>query len=198
MNNNDFKKKWENYWYHYKARTWVIVFVVLALLYTVFEYTTTDRNDLNITYIGKYADYKGIAKELEKNYNALIEDVDKNGELTVGAYSLLVTSEHVEGDAAFWQRVDINFLNGESYLYFVDKSVYEHLKKRNSIGKIKTSEGNTLFLDVSDNEYFKPYIKNGEPLYLCVRNSSLSEKDGKVYKMEQNSRKILEKILEKY
>jgi len=196
MTKEEFKKKWENYWYHYKSRTWVIIFVIAALCYTVFEFVSTKVDDIVITYIGKYANYAGIAEEIETNFGDVLEDVSGNKTIKVSAANILATSNAFEGDMVFWQRIDINFLNGQSYLYFVDEPIYKYLSGRNLLGKIKTAEGEVDFIDVTENEYFSKYVYNNEKLYLCVRGEFAETPDKKIVMLEENSKKVLKKILE--
>lgn len=197
MTKKEFKKKWENYWYHYKTRTWVIIFVIIALCYTVYEYAATDTNDMTITYIGKFVDYKAIAAQMEADYKNILEDADGNGIIEIGTADILASSEHFEGDMLFWQRIDINVLNGRSYIYLVDEPVYEYLVPRRLLGKIQTPEGMVDYIDVTENEYFSEYISGEDRLYLCVRGEFEEVPDKEIVTMDSNSKKVLEKILEK-
>ena len=88
MTKKEFKLKWENYWYHYKWHTWVAIFVIVLIFYTVFEFTQTAKKDVTITYMGSYADYEGIALSIEENFHDVIEDVDKDGKKRTLPYDM--------------------------------------------------------------------------------------------------------------
>lgn len=194
MEKSEFKKKWENYWYHYKARTWVIVFVIALLGYTVFEVISTSKSDITLTYIGKFADYAGIESEIEESFKNDIEDIDKDGKIKAYVTEILATSEHFEGDMMFWQRIDVSLLNGESYIYLVDQTVYDYLKERNSLGKLVINGEEKDYIDVTENKYFKKYIFDDEKLFLCVRKEFSQTPSDKVILNENNSKKIIEII----
>lgn len=196
MTKEEFKKKWENYWYHHKFGTWVAIFVAACIIYTAVEVATRTEKDMVITYMGTYADYVGIAEKIEKNFYDDIKDINKDGIKHVAVTEVLTANHHFEGDMAFWQKADINFLNAESYLYFVDEDIYSVLKNRNCLGKIETKEGKVQFIDVTENELFKDHIYQDTKLYLCVRKNVGTNADEKIKLMEENSRKVLEKILE--
>lgn len=196
MTKEEFKKKWENYWYHHKFGTWVAIFLVACVIYTVVEISTRTPKDMVITYMGTYADYIGIAEEIQKNFNDDIKDINSDGKKHIAVTEILTANNHFEGDMAFWQRADISFINGESYLYFVDEGIYHILKNRNCLGKIETKEGKVEFVDVTENELFNKYLYGDTKLYLCVRKNVGTNAKKEIKLMEENSRKVLEKILE--
>ncbi len=194
MDKAEFKRKWENYWYHYKSRTWVIIIAIALLGYTVFEVVSTNKSDITLTYIGKYADYAGIEREIETSFKDYIEDVDGDGKIKAYVTEILATSEHFQGDMMFWQRIDVSLVNGESYIYLVDEAVYNYLKERNSLTKINVNGEEKDYIDVTENKYFKKYIYNNEKLFLCVRKNFSDKPAEKVILNENISKKIIEII----
>lgn len=196
MTSKEFKKKWENYWYHHKFGTWVGIIIVFALIMTGVEISRNIKCDTTVTYLGMYADYAVLSDELEEHFSDVIEDVDKNGDINVNSRNITPTSQPLEGDLVFWQQIDLDFVGGDSYLYFVDETVYNQLKDRGLLGEIQTSDGPSYYIDITENECFKDLIYSDERLYLCVRKGFENEENESVLKTKEIGEKILEKILE--
>ena len=196
MTKEEFKEKWENYWYHHKFGTWVGIIVFVFLAFTAFEYFTKKEPDMIITYLGTYGDSQKIAEEIENSFSNVIDDINNDGEKCVSADKIITNPQNFQGDLAFWQSVNINISTGESYLYFVDERIYEMLKVKEVTDLINTKDGAVEFVDVTESKYFKKCRGEDHKLYLVVRKDYGANITKKAKLMENNSKKVLEKILE--
>ncbi|MBE7029327.1 MAG: hypothetical protein IKZ35_03430 [Clostridia bacterium] len=198
MTSNERREKWENYWYHYKWHTWLGIFAVFCVVFTIFEFTTHKKIDFNITYIGDYMNGEGLAKMLETEYSDVIGDINNDGLIRVEVNNIY-TRENVEakGDLQFWQRVDMDLVNAESYIYLVDEHILEQFISRGANGVIKTDKGYKPYIDVTENEILKPYLPKDKRVYLCVRKYFENNNDEMIKRVEEKSLELIEKIMVK-
>lgn len=198
MTKNEFNEKWENYWYHYKWHTLAGIFVAICLIFTISDFATRDKIDLDLTYIGDYMDYEGLSTALATEYDDVITDFNNDGKIKVEVNAIYPTGNIAqESDLNFWQRIDIDLINGESYIYLVDEHLLESFVERGANGVIKTKDGYLPYIDISENEFFKPYLSKDKKVYLCVRKYFSQQTDEKIKTVEEASLRLIEKILEK-
>ena len=197
MTREERREKWENYWYHYKWHTILAIFVTVCALYTVFDYTTRQSSDFDLTYIGDYMNYEGLSEALVANYPDIITDANGDGKIKVEV-NAIYTSENIayDSDLNFWQRIDIDLVNGESYIYLVDEHLLDAFIKRGANGVIKTADGYVNHIDVSENKFLKEFLPKDRKVFMCVRKYFADGADEKTNLLEERSLKLIEKILE--
>lgn len=198
MNKNEFNEKWENYWYHYKWHTLIGIFVLICAIVTVNDFATRRNTDFDLTYIGDYMEYEGLAAAIAKDYEDIIGDFNGDGEVKVEV-NPIYTSENIahDSDLNFWQRIEIDIVNGESYIYLVDEHLLKSFIAKGFNGVIKTKDGYLPYIDVSENEFLKPYLPKDKKVYMCVRKYFQQQTDEKTKNVEEKSLELMEKILEK-
>lgn len=191
----NFSKKWENIWYHYKWRILAGIFALFCVIYTVTEFAMRNNSDVYVTYLGTNVDEIRLEENLFNNFSDIAEDINNDNEKVFDAVSILYSSK-LEGDMAFWQRVDLDLANGKSYFYLVDESIFNMLKERGSIIPFNIKEDErTYFIDVTDNKYFEGCFNGKERVYLTVRHE-FSNLKGKELLIAENGKKIFEKIID--
>lgn len=189
-----FSKKWENIWYHYKWRILAGIFALFCVIYTVAEFSGRNKNDVSVTYLGTNVDEIKLEEKLSEYFSDIVEDINKDDKKVFDAVSILYSSK-LEGDMAFWQRVDLDLASGKSYFYLVDESVFNMLKERGSIIPFNIKEDErTYFVDVTESKYFEGCFNGNEKVFLTV-SRAFSELKGKELLIVDNGRKIFEKII---
>ena len=198
MTKEEFNEKWDNYWYHYKWHTLGTIFIVFCLVFTIFEYFGRKPSDFDITYIGDYMNYEGLAADITENYSELIGDINGDG-VFKAEINAIYTNENIAHDSnlEFWQRIDMDLINGESYIYLVDEHLLKSFMERGANGVIKTKDGYVPYIDVTENPYLKKYLPGDKKVFLCVRKYFEYDAGEKIKKVEEKSLEFLEKILEK-
>ncbi len=196
--NKEFNEKWENYWYHYKWHTLLGIFIAFCLIFTVADFVTRNSNDFKMTYIGDYMDYEGLSAAMTEHYGEVIGDINNDGKIKI-AINNIYTSENIahDSDLNMWQRVDLDIVNGQSYIYIVDEHLLEAFIARGANGVIKTKSGYEPYIEITDNEFFKPYLARDKKVYLLVRQKFQGKIDKDIEKIENASLLFIEKILEK-
>ncbi|MBP0989877.1 MAG: hypothetical protein J5874_01680, partial [Oscillospiraceae bacterium] len=67
-----FKEKWENYWYHYKFRTIVGIFVAVAAILLIKDIFFKPKYDIELTYVVRgYSDIGDYSKNIKSDYAKL-------------------------------------------------------------------------------------------------------------------------------
>ena len=170
MTKEEFNEKWENYWYHYKWHTLIALFVVFCIIFTVTDHLTRKANDFEITYIGDYIDYEGLAGAVTEKYGDIIGDINGDG-IVKTEVNNIYTAKNIayDSDINLWQRVDMDIINGQSYIYLVDEHLLSAFMERGANGVIKTKDGYEPYIEITDNEFFKPYLPKDKKVYLLVR-----------------------------
>lgn len=197
MTKENFNEKWENYWYHYKWHTIGLIFVLICLAYTVFDFATRQSSDFDLTYIGDYMNYEGLSEALCQRYPDIIGDVNGDGKIKAEV-NAIYTNKNIahDSDLNFWQRIDIDLVNGDSYIYLVDEHLSESFMKRGANGVIKTKDGFVPYVDVSENKFLKEFLPKDKKVYMFVRKYFQDGTDERTRSLEERSLKLIEKILE--
>ena len=143
-------------------------------------------------------DYEGLSEAISTEYKDLIGDKNNDGKIKVEV-NAIYTSENIshDSDLNFWQRIDIDLVNGESFIYLIDEHLLSSFVERGSNGVIKTKDGYLPYIDITENEFFKPYLPKDKKVYLCVRQYFAQNNDKKIKDVEEKSLLLIEKILEK-
>lgn len=80
----NFKKWIENFWYHYKWQTILVVFFLTFIIIAVTQMATKDKIDVNVFYTGPYVFSPREIGQVEEAYEALMT-YDYNGDGEKGA-----------------------------------------------------------------------------------------------------------------
>ncbi|MDD3765983.1 MAG: hypothetical protein PHF89_02195 [Eubacteriales bacterium] len=199
-----FSKKWfENYWYYYKIHTFIGIFVLLVAVYTLAECINSVEIDTTITYIGNsYFAQENIAA-FEEVAAEIIDDVDGDGVRKV-YFSPLVISDEIrsEQDMAIQQKIQLEIAVGDTFLYLMDKKLYESYKEMELFVDLSEHLGftqPTYGVLVSEIEGFNILgIPEGKEIYAAVRVLTQGdEKKPDKVTMQNNAIKILKELYKK-
>lgn len=81
---SDLMKKLDNYWYHYKWPTLIVLFFLIFIIIGVTQMVTKDKIDVNILYTGPYVFSPREIGDVEAAYEAVMSE-DYNGDGEKGA-----------------------------------------------------------------------------------------------------------------
>ncbi len=198
-----FKEKWDNYWYHYKIVTWLVVFVVFILGWIVKDFVFKPKYDITLNVVSKYA-LSLVNDDMEEKALLYIDDYNGNGKRNLLINEMQVnydgTAEKIGQQTMAGQQKVLAILSaGEDFVFILDKLTYDIL--------IEANEGESIFVDFS--EYF-PYeneFVNGDKIilnntkfgkdwkmtalksemYLCVRDFKATVKENEKNKIRQKN-----------
>lgn len=137
------KEWWPYFWMYYKTHTLAVVFVIICIVYGVYQYQTTPRYDLTATYTGATTILPNDEAKITEFLTLNTQDIDKNGESSPFFQQLVVDPKgDPEYNYAMQTRLTAEFTNECSYIFLFDNQGIENVLKN------KTFEG--AFLPVNE------------------------------------------------
>lgn len=128
------KEWWEYFWYYYKWHTIITAFAVLFVAVTVVQCATKPQYDITMTYAGHKLYSDGEMSRMAEGLEQYIDDIDGDGKQSIFFQQLNFMDEpgSEEYDYASQSKLDIEFGNKRSFIFFYDKSELELMLERES------------------------------------------------------------------
>ncbi len=139
---SEFKKKLENFWYHYKWHTIIGSATLLFLIYMVVQCAGVSSYSLSVLYVGPEQpdlELKTGADELFTSMWQSQNPQDEGGEAQLASIFLLNEAQREaqeitpplasllhDNEQQFW----LNFSNGDCLIYLMDPAWYQEAKKK--------------------------------------------------------------------
>ena len=145
-----FRQWWENYWYHYKAITWIVVFSVFVVIVCTVQLLSKDDPDVHITYAGYDLVAGSELSDINGTVTSLIEDYNGDGVKKLGFLSLQLGPTTIYGDSQVleaskhtetMQRFQLEIAAGDSMIYFVDSYLYKSMYEKGQVVPFADSIG---------------------------------------------------------
>lgn len=144
-----FKERLENYWYHFKWHTLIVIFIITVITVCTVQMCSKRSYDVYIMYVGEHSvDMKGTdgdTSEYEKMLSALerySDDYNEDGETNIELETLYVPSSaeiaEMENSDVYVNYAAIkdntgvfedNMLHSTYYLCFISYDLYEKYAK---------------------------------------------------------------------
>ncbi len=159
------KERLINFWYYKKW--WVIsaVAIILVLIITVYEISTTPQYDALVGIYTEGLASDEIVTNIENAFAEYSNDVNEDGSINVSATSAAASRQYASEDATAVETKIMSELNsGTNDIYVVDKAYYDFL-----MGDIY-AECFCVEYDLSSNPEFMEKIGYSGELYLLVRD----------------------------
>lgn len=131
------KSWWEYFWMYYKWHTIAIVFVIFALVVTVYQSATAPKYDLTVMYAGTKAYSEETQKAFSRALSPLCEDIDQNGEQSVNFSPMLINLDNREDGeylSAMLTKLQLSIAEDDVYIYITDEPMAQY-----TIGKDEDS-----------------------------------------------------------
>lgn len=138
-----FKEKLDNYWYHYKWHTLIVLFFAVVFTVLIVQMVSKPKFDIKVLYAGPaYIGDNESAAVTAALSQLLSSDYDGDGEKKVELYDLLIMNEEQLKEAMKKddfhlnvgkinenrEALTVNAMAGEYLIYFIDISCYKELK----------------------------------------------------------------------
>ena len=212
-----FKRKWDNYWYHYKWRTIIgiaaLIFLVVSVRQCASQYTKRTQSDANIAYIGASELRGQVFLQITDDFNAILnvglEEEANQKSVDFNSYfymtSLEIENARADGQIVDMQslmtikrQIDMEIVSGNSVIYFLSPEAYREFSQidgmfmslEDAIGYVPESAVNDYCIRLSDlysHGYFDGLYNIPRSTLVAVRNYQTA-----------NSGKISSKDLERY
>jgi len=204
-----FKKKWDNYWYHYKWHTLGLIFFILLAAVLIHSCAAKKEPDLYAVYL---SDSYMLDKDIEKLKtdfikNGAVGDVDGDGE-KVMVFEHLVSDFQVDGftDESTAQKMQTVMHGDEHTLMLMHKFALEDYDGHFEDISDKVKDGDEVFKSPSEkfvtgislkgNKLLESYGMDTENLYVAIRRRTEKEKEaGKDKEYFDQAYKTMEYIL---
>ena len=119
------KAWWEYFWMYYKWHTIITVFVILAVVVTIYGKVTAEKFDLTLTYAGDYSYSDEGTEKIEEILSPLCEDIDENGEKNLYFSQLNFGGANSDPEymMAMSTKLQMSFAEDETYIFIVSKEI---------------------------------------------------------------------------
>jgi hypothetical protein len=148
--NSNFLRWLDNFWYHNKVITLIILFALFVLVICIFQMCSAESEDISLIYGGPYlmtkTELEGVRSVLN---NVMPEDYNNDGKkyIELITYQIMSTGqlEELSGgtgsvDKAYFSQEYNNYSNmlmtGECSVYLVDPWLYEGLAENGRLQKL--------------------------------------------------------------
>ena len=195
-----FKRKWDNYWYHYKWYTLIgiatLIFLVVCITQCASQCVKRTQSDANIAYVGSKELRGPIFLTIINDFNAIlnegIEDDDEAKVIDFQDYFYLTPVEienaRAAGDIVDTQslmtirkQIDLEIMSGSSVIYFLSAGAYREFSQidgmfmpiEEALGYIPESAADNYSIRLSAlacREYFEGIYNFPENTVIAVRN----------------------------
>lgn len=211
-----FKEKWKNYWYHYKATTWVVVFIVILGAWFIKDVFFGTKYDLSVATASKYT-FSAVNQNLSTDLAKYVTDYNGDGKVNV-LYDEMTLSlgENAENADAQMNTVNIQKLMavmaaGDELIFIMDQDVYDMITESdgdtvNDIfvnleelypDQTDTIQGDKLILNKTRLGKKMGISKLDEDVFLCVRalGGTADGSKEKIYNAYLNSLDFVHNIM---
>ncbi|MGI5895115.1 MAG: hypothetical protein ACOX6P_11080 [Candidatus Merdivicinus sp.] len=181
-----FRDKWKNYWYHYKAATWITVCVVIAAGWMIKDIFFGPEYDLTVTTATKYT-FSALNNDLQEDMGRYVQqDYNGDGEQNVSYSEISVdfredSTVDPQMNAINMQKFMAVFASGSDLLFIMDQEAYDTIIQNSGDGLfvnleeiygdlgIEEIQGDKFI--INDTELGKDMFldKIGEDVFICLR-----------------------------
>ncbi len=192
-----FSEKMQNFWFHYKWHTIGIAFVVIVLTILVSQCANREKYDMQAIYFTYNSCLDSQLEPIEEYLEKLGTDVDGNGEVNI---NLVNCSFSPKGDAQYKNsmltKIQTQIIgNREAVMYIMDQQAFEYLNgvvEGGVFGEDKLMLDEEFYKLTETKEFGK--LPEGLGIYLRRTKGTNLEKDEKVIKAYNESKKIIDKM----
>lgn len=199
-----FKQKIENYWYHYKWHTIIIVFFIITGLVCLVQCSTKEKpDDKALLYVNQNL-LDNAANDLSDKLGGYIEDYNGNGEVLYRVNNVSYNSNNLAGvnySVTNSEKLLSALATAEYVLYIVDEHGYDYLSDNSTEvfesydfcpdknGTAWNWKGSSLQQSLADSGL-------PENLYFCIRkvDGTMVEKNKNVNDLKEKAEKLLQKL----
>ena len=163
-----FKQKWDNYWYHYKFVTFLVAFVVVALLLFAKDMIFKPKYDLTLNIASKYS-FSAVNDDIAETIKPYISDYDSNGKISVMVSEMQTNYDGTSTNpvaATTGEQKILAILNaGADALFIFDDMTYNVL--------IGSNDDESIFYDFSADYPDNPYVSGDK---ILIKETELGKK----------------------
>ncbi len=206
-----FKKKLENFWYHYKIVVLIVLFFVCSALYLGMDFIRKQDPDMVLTYVSReYGDESQFARA-EDDFLRIIGDLNGDGKKKLN-YRFCVLKEGLAQMYSFGldqeQAFNYSFLDKNVRLYIIEDTFFKEkqayfeplaalLPAEALAGGLQNEEGQVCAISLADKPVAQRMHFDRPELYVAVKRIMDTEKnDELVAQQHEKAKEVLKFIVE--
>lgn len=199
-----FKEKVQNYWYHNKIITFIILFFIALAIFMGYQFLKKPKFDIKPIIATQFS-YLGFDENIKKVFENYTNDIDGNGKIEIIIENVILRSEGLNNTGIESAKLLASFQVNYNFIYIMDNITYDRINPPNDMF-VDLSE---IYPDNKNIDGHKFYIKGTkfgadtgldaveQDLFLLIRSektlgNKISEKDKKAY---NDNLEILKKII---
>lgn len=179
---NTFKKKWENYWYHYKWITFGVAFAFILVIVFVWQIIFKIQYDAKMVIVSEYP-FDVVTESYQEKLKPLVTEFTKNNKIDIEISSLQqdysgknkLSPEIVQAN---FVKLSASISELDCFIYMIDEATYKSFKDMDLDFMDLTKLVDSKKLDKPDRYSLKgtklaeklELGKSADNMYLCFMN----------------------------
>ncbi len=117
-----FKKKLENFWYHYKGVVLLVAFLLFSVIYLGADVMRKQDPDMTTVYVSDVYGSETQFRRVEPAVAEIVTDLNGDGRVRLNYRMLIVKKKDVSKlDMDYMQAFNYSFLDKDTRLYFLEE-----------------------------------------------------------------------------
>ncbi len=117
-----FKKKLENFWYHYKVLVLFLAFVIFSVVYLGADVMRKQDPDMTTVYVSDVYGSEIQFRRVEPSVAEIVEDLNGDGRVRLNYRMLIVKQKDISKfDMDYMQAFNYSFMDKDTRLYFLEE-----------------------------------------------------------------------------
>ncbi|MCL1793220.1 MAG: hypothetical protein FWG34_05065 [Oscillospiraceae bacterium] len=143
----DWKRKFDNFWYHYKFVLLIAVAVLAFVIFCVVQCASKIKGDVNIAYIGGTQFDSEMYGDLQRSLDEILgEDYNGDGQVHAEFMQFVYMTDiqmenarargqpvNIEAIITAQTQIELEFAAGNIVIYFIDREIYKQYAKRGGL-----------------------------------------------------------------
>lgn len=192
-------KQLDHYWYYYKWHVIAILFVIIALVYTLYSCATQEHPDLVVTYVGTMPLQEEDMKKFEQEYTAYIDDVNGDNKKIIALQKIDFAPKtegqitDTQAEYASGSRLTAELMAGKTTLYLISNDMLDFFEGQEALQPLKVIGVDGDYVSLSGKPVLKTLKLLGDNYVAAIRVEPANQKEDEK-KQYENAYKLLNAI----
>lgn len=189
------------FWCHFRYHALFAIIAGVMLVWLVHDLSVDNYHDLDYVVAGEQLVLSEQLEELNGYFLETLDDVDEDGELTIGQ-QMLCTYDDGSSDTAYvsGQKLSVTFADDHIVLYIMDQDLMEFYAADGALAPLADFgivSDSKYYVRVDENEVFRESgIPSGDGWYMALKvvNEERAEKE-EIQKKYREAAEIIERCM---
>lgn len=131
------KEWWTNYWFYYRWHTIAGLFALVLIVGTAVDMLTKVKPDISLCFAGEFLLSDEESSLLTERVKQAVTDINGDGEVNVEFLEMVMNAGQAQDEMqmANQQKLYLQFAAGDSYLFVLDRDLFEVYDEQNLFDK---------------------------------------------------------------